>query len=164
MGYWPYSRIFSKYKANCNVFIETGTHMGDSVQDAIDLGFKKIYSVEINPDFFNLCVNKFNAQLNKQVFLYNGDSTYFLPLILEELEERAVFWLDAHEGNGGNPLQRELEMVKNHPIKNHVILIDDLGHFGADENYLKETILSINSDYKFDYDQCTPNRQLIAYT
>jgi hypothetical protein len=31
MGYWPYNTLFEKYKADCTVFFETGTHKGDSV-------------------------------------------------------------------------------------------------------------------------------------
>ena len=53
MGYWPYNILFKKYKADCTVFFETGTYKGDSVQDAYDLGFKRIISIEINKDFYN---------------------------------------------------------------------------------------------------------------
>ena len=41
MGYWPYKELFSDHKKPSHrIFFETGTYMGDSVQDAIDLGFE----------------------------------------------------------------------------------------------------------------------------
>ena len=54
MGYWPYKELFSNFKKPTHrIFFETGTYMGDSVQDAIDLGFETIISVEIEPHFFD---------------------------------------------------------------------------------------------------------------
>ena len=162
MGYWPYDRIFKKYKAECNTFFETGTHFGHSVQDALDLGFEKIISVEINDNYYNHCLNAFKDELDKKVFLFFGDSLVHLPQMLEMVDSRTMFWLDAHIDGLNTPFQQELKLILEHPIKNHIILVDDIGGYGCDENWIKETILTSNPDYKFDFDQCA-GKQLIAY-
>ena len=41
-SYWPYIDLFRKYKSDCSIFFETGTHCGESVSDALELGFEKI--------------------------------------------------------------------------------------------------------------------------
>jgi hypothetical protein len=162
MGYWPYDRIFKKYKAECNTFFETGTHFGDSVQDALDLGFKKIISVEINDEYYNKCVDKFKDDLNSKVFLFKGDSLLHLPQMLEMVTSRTMFWLDAHIDGQNTPFQQELKSILEHPIKNHIIVVDDIGSYNCDEEWIKETILASNPDYKFDFDNCA-GKQLIAY-
>jgi hypothetical protein len=162
MGYWPYERIFKKYKSNCDIFFETGTHFGDSVQDALNLGFKKIISVEINDEYYNYCLDKFKDNLNKKVFLFLGDSLVHLPQMLTIVDTKAMFWLDAHSDGNTTPFQQELQLILNHHIKNHVIIIDDIGAYGCNENWIKETIINSNPNYKFDTDNCAGN-QLIAY-
>jgi hypothetical protein len=160
MGYWPYSRIFKKYKTDCDIFFETGTHYGDSVQDALDLKFKKIISVEINDEYYNHCVNKF--KLNKNVFLFSGDSLVHLPQMLEMVDSKAMFWLDAHSDGTNTPFKQELQLILDHQIKTHTIMIDDIGAYGCEEGWIKEMILKSNPNYKFDIDNCAGN-QLIAY-
>jgi len=162
MGYWPYDRIFKKYKAECNTFFETGTLHGDSVQDALDLGFNKVLSVEINDDNYNHCLDRFEDEINKKVFLFKGDSLVHLPQMLEMVDSKTMFWLDAHTDGIDSSFQRELKLILDHPIKDHVILVDDIGSYGCNENWIKETILATNPNYKFDFDNCAGN-QLIAY-
>ena len=56
MGYWPYKKLFEEFRPNdCDIFVETGTYKGDSVQDALDLGFKVVISVEKNKTFYQEC-------------------------------------------------------------------------------------------------------------
>jgi hypothetical protein len=161
---WPYKEIFDKYKADCKVFFETGTHYGDSVEDALDLGYEKIYSVEIDEKLFEFCCKKFKKYLGKRVFLWNGDSVDLMPIMLEKLNEKALFWLDAHKHENA-PIQNELKILKNHYIKEHVIIIDDIGVPGHDtnEDILKKLILDINPNYQFLEEYCA-NKQLIAFT
>ena len=51
--------IFQKYINN--YFIETGSYLGDGIQQAIDAGFKNIISIELSDKYFNICKN--NAYL-----------------------------------------------------------------------------------------------------
>lgn len=164
MGFWPYSRIFSKYKSDCNTFLETGSHLGDSIQDALDIGFNKILSVELNEEFYNKCCEKFKKHLNKKVFLFQGRSVEQLGKMLDMVDSRAMFWLDAHGTE--EPGIEELNLIFNHPIKNHILVLDDIdqcfgGGGGADAT--QKLILKHNPDYKFEFDACTHARQMIAY-
>jgi hypothetical protein len=69
------------------------------------------------------------------------------------IDEPVTFWLDAHESSATSTLLQELEVLKNHPIKTHSILIDDLRMWkrhkiGFDTEILKEKLLEINPNYK----------------
>ncbi len=57
-----------------------------------------------------------------------------------------------------SPVLKELQIIGNHPIKTHTLLIDDRRQVGtADFDYVTEAqirtaILSINPAYQFSYD------------
>jgi hypothetical protein len=150
----------SLLKNNLNsVFFETGTNVGQGVLQAINAGFKKIISIEIVPEFVDIVKNKF---LNKEEYkeitfeFHLGDSKTLLPSLISEIDEQITFWLDGHEFYK-IPLIDELIAIKNHPIKNHTILIDDVRMFDAPEwnsighNNIIDLIMDINSDYKITY-------------
>ena len=40
-----------KYRNKANVFIETGTHIGITTRMAVQLGYKKIYTIELADHF-----------------------------------------------------------------------------------------------------------------
>jgi hypothetical protein len=150
---WPYIDIFRKYKDDINIFVETGTHYGESVQDAVRLGFKKIFSVEINPICVSHCLEKFETEIeNGIVHLYLGDSRNVFPIILKEVNEQAMFWLDAHQ-DADFTIFDELSFINTHSIRNHTIIMDDIPlYFNEDgKTGLKNTILKINENYKFDF-------------
>lgn len=163
MGYWPYKDLFQKYKSNCNIFFETGTHLGDSVQDALDLGFKRIISIESNKEFFNKCTERFQPlDVWEQVKLFYGRSEDNIETLINEwVTDRALFWLDAHET--GSPYRVEIETILNHPINNHVIIIDDINKFGIDTKWIKDKLVNHNPLYKFETTKLTTSEQLIAY-
>jgi len=137
--------LFKKYSNQAKVFIETGTFTGDGIQRALDAGFEKIYSCDINAEYVNAAKKKYK---NYNVIVENLESQDFIKKILPSLDERLVFFLDAHsmpfnenisslgfgpdtvkEGVAPCPLLKELEAIKNHPIKNHYIMIDDFQCF-----------------------------------
>ena len=134
-------------------FVETGTHVGNSVQLALDCGFEKIITMEINPE---------KVEHAKALKL---------------LDDRATFWLDAHWDDGPQgeylcPLPIELEEIQKTSIKNHTLLIDDRRLFGVDnttwgytidEDGILESISDINLDYKISYeDGCVPDDIIVA--
>jgi hypothetical protein len=164
---WPYIDIFRKYKGNTNIFVETGTHYGDSVQDALRLDFKKAFSVEINPACVNYCFKKFEKEIaDGTVHLFLGDSRDVFPLILKEVNEQAMFWLDAHQ-DASFTIFEELAFINTHSIRNHTIIIDDIPlYFNENgKTILKNTISQINQNYKFDFYPMHGKEeyQLIAY-
>lgn len=144
------------------IFIETGSYMGDGIQNALDAGFEEVYSIELAPNHYKQCRMRFKH--NPQVHLYFGDSSVVLKTILETITEPVTFWLDGHyswgttaKGATNTPILKELEIIAQHPIKTHTILIDDVRQFGAMEfDYIeRETIinllLSINPNYTIYY-------------
>jgi hypothetical protein len=120
-----------------NIFVETGSHYGDGIQLALEAGFEKIISIECNEQYYLRCVDRFCG--NEKVQLYYGDSSVDLSKMISDINESVTFWLDAHymwndpnqdieehPGRGKIPLIDELTQIKNHHIKDHVIIIDDL--------------------------------------
>jgi hypothetical protein len=146
------------------IFIETGTHMGNGVQLALDCEFQDVYSIEKNSGFYNIAAERFKDHHN--VMLYHGDSQECLPMILECIDEPVTFWLDAHidpaekDPKRQVPILGELAVIEGHPIKTHTILIDDRSQFGKHQDnfirdawsYVKETdVLAALSRINLDY-------------
>lgn len=159
-------------------FVETGTHVGNSVQLALDCGFEKIITMEINPEKVESAKQRFSKEIEDgKVTILQGDTVKTFPEALKLLDDRATFWLDAHWDDGPQgeylcPLPIELEEIQKTSIKNHTLLIDDRRLFGVDnttwgytidEDGILESISDINSDYKISYeDGCVPNDIIVA--
>lgn len=145
--------MFKKYKNNSTIFFETGTHHGDGVLKAIELGFNKILSVEIDQDYYLECYDKFIEEIIQgKVHLFFGDSNAWMDHMLKLIKEPTLFWLDGHpDGIDGNPLWGELESIKKHNIRTHTILIDDIPIY-FDNKQVEDKILEINSNYVFSYE------------
>src|SRR5258708_1240860 len=120
------------YAFKKRIFVETGSLCGDSIQKALDAGFKVVYSMDIDVPYHNISKQRFAG--NKNVKLFLKDSGSQLWGIIKHFKEPVTFWLDAHngfpdpnaKGVQNTPLMAELEQIKRHPIKTHTILIDDL--------------------------------------
>jgi hypothetical protein len=148
-----------------NVFFETGSHRGDGIYEALNAGFKKIISVEIEQNFINICYNRFpNECASGIIQIIKGDTQKIMGDIINQINEPITFWLDAHwDGDGARgenlcPLYHELNFIKNHPIKDHLILIDDMRMLGGGiwgNGIYKENIIAlikeINVEYKINY-------------
>jgi hypothetical protein len=171
-------KVLGKYINNARVFIETGTHIGTTTQIAVDLGFEKIYTIELADHFYQDAKRKFAKY--PQVECIFGDSSKELVSILNELNESAVFWLDGHWSGGDTasgespvPLFEELAIIESHHIKTHTILIDDIRLMGNpneerwNELSIKETnerCKRINPEYKFMFeDGFIKNDILVAF-
>ena len=127
--------IFNIIKKNKDVFVETGSRMGNGIRWAMN-HFEKIYSIELYEPHYNHCKERFSG--HTKVNLYHGNSKDKLKNILQNISEPCVFWLDAH-GDRKNkeqtmPIFDELEIISTHHIKSHVILIDDVRLFGTRQN------------------------------
>lgn len=134
----------------CKYFVETGTHLGHGVQYALNHGFEQVMSCELMEDRYQHCMDRFAD--NDNVNLYLGTSLECMPKMLENVKKKACFWLDAHDEGGGVPTFEELEMIKNHRIKSHTIIIDDIPvYFSDKKEQLENLILSINKKYKIEY-------------
>lgn len=162
--------------------------MGGGVQRALEAGFKKVISIEISEKYFNYSFNRFAD--NNRVSLFLGDSLKVLPWIIEPINEPITFFLDGHFFSQSPaivdnhqlaaievPLLQELEIIKEHPIKTHTILIDDRRVFGQtnipgeivkdwgkfSEDLVIHYILDINPKYKISYmDSANGNNDILV--
>lgn len=156
------TEIFAKYQNK--FFIETGSYLGDGIKQAISAGFNKIISIELADKYYTHCKQIFAS--NPNVEIIKGDSYKVLPNIIKDITVPITFWLDGHHSCGDTalgdywaPLIQELEVIKNHSIKTHTIIIDDMrcwtepnevhGFYTLDIiNKLNE----INPEYKLVYE------------
>lgn len=167
---------FKKYKNK--LFVESGTFLGNGLQCALDAGFEKCFTIEIHQYLYDKAQIRFKKEINNgKIISYLGDSEIMLPAVVAQLTDRATFWLDAHissqygEKLAKNcPIIEELETIGKHHIKNHTLLIDDLNCFGRPAHdritveQVKDKILQINSEYKFELlDAARPQNILAAY-
>jgi hypothetical protein len=147
-----YDQLFKKYKGNHKLFFETGTHKGDGVQNALNMGFEEVISIEILPEFYEGCVERFKDEIEKnKVHLFLGDSNKRMEEMLELIKEPSLIFLDGHFNNG-DPLWKELEILKNHPIKTHTIIVDDMPNYFGNGEKVKEKLLKINPNYTLVYE------------
>jgi hypothetical protein len=151
--------LFQKYPNP--VWVETGSWHGDGIQQALDAGFKNIYSIELSHELYLRCCDRFKDVPG--VTLIEGDSCTALAELLSTIKESITFWLDGHFSGGDtvlgkykSPLMQELDAIARHPLKNHTIIIDDLrdwyvGNTGFNLDMIKKKIKSINPDYSFTF-------------
>jgi hypothetical protein len=147
-----------------NVFVETGTYLGETVKLASKMGFNYIHSVELDSKLYYDATQMFQGQSNITIWL--GDSPDCLGYIVRRFAtEPITFWLDAHASgplpggaSGGTPVLDELRAIKKYSTNNqHTIFIDDRRLFGSGEwsgvteAQALELIKEINPDYKILY-------------
>lgn len=155
-------------KLTQEVYIETGTDMGAGVKWATGIptsnmnipgvqNFNEVHSIEILENIYN--DRKEDFKNDSRVKLHLGDSRIKFPEILNATTKQCFIFLDAHgeiKETGPIPLYDELNTLKNHNIKNHVIVIDDLRRIGdkKDEGWKKisvndliNSLWEINTNY-----------------
>lgn len=117
---------------NIDIFVETGTHIGDGSSWALE-NFQKVYSCEAAPKFFQYCQQRFVNE--SRIQLSNYTSQEFLPKIIQVLGDRkALVFLDAHYSGGDTwkvdtecPVLEELTILLQNP--NMFFVVDDVRLF-----------------------------------
>ncbi|MGA2227042.1 MAG: hypothetical protein ABSH41_21615 [Syntrophobacteraceae bacterium] len=146
-------KIIKQYqqKYSYEVFIETGTYLGDTVYSLKDC-FKTIYSIELAHDLYLRSKALFSSY--SHISILNGSSADILPTIMDGVDEPCIFWLDGHYSGGitalgdeVTPIIKELKCILSHKINNHIILVDDARLFTGEDGYptlndIKNVILS----------------------
>lgn len=127
------------YRFGIRVFVETGTYLGAMVE-ATKKTFRRIYSIEVDEQLYERAKSRFRKY--DHITILHGDSAVVLPIILRNVHEPALFWLDGHysggiTGMGENetPILNELKCILDHSVKNHIILIDDARCFIGENDY-----------------------------
>lgn len=167
---------FTRFKNE--IFIETGTYVGNGLNSALNSGYDKCYSIEIHNHLYEKAKKRFSEKITSgKVKLFCGDSSLIFNYILLGLDKPATFWLDAHVSSQYGdmiskncPVLEELEAIKNHHIKTHTIMIDDVRIFGTElhdnitVDHVVQKIKEINPEYKIEFlDSCFYQDVLVAY-
>lgn len=131
-----YARLFGT-----KTFVETGTFHGYTTYRLKDL-FTKLYTIELD-QYLHAKAKRAFARF-PQVQPLQGDSGEVISRVLAELNEPALFWLDAHysagetaRGSLDTPIVEEMRRILGHRVKDHVILIDDRREFNGTNDYPK---------------------------
>jgi hypothetical protein len=135
------------------VFVETGTFLGSMVEHIAATGVQ-CHTIEIDPTIYQRAQAILAS--HKNINLIFGDSGVKIPEVLSRLDQPATFWLDGHYSGGftggaeiETPISAELDHILAHPIKKHVILIDDARDFDGTNNYpLMSRLFSFFEDHE----------------
>lgn len=126
-------------KYNLDTLVETGTYLGETIE-LTKKHFKKIYSIELSKNLY--LKTKMFFSKDKNIKLYQGDSSDVLPRILKRIKKPCLFWLDAHYSRGitaigskNTPIMRELRAIARPKTRGHVVLIDDAQKFKGIDDY-----------------------------
>jgi hypothetical protein len=139
--------------------VETGTYHGEMVE-AMRRDFDRLYSIEIDKALYERARADFSPF--GHIRILRGDSGEVLPALLSDVHESCLFWLDGHYSGAGTgrgmfdtPVLKELTHIFHHPVRNHVILIDDARDFTGEKNYpslerLREFVREFRPDWSFE--------------
>lgn len=132
--------------------VETGTYYGEMVA-AVVHRFQRIYSIELDPRLASLAHKRFCKYSHVEII--EGDSQSAVPKLLQRLNQRCLWWLDAgycgwvgRVGNR-NRLSAEFTAILGDRIPDHVILMDDADGVNGEGGSptLEELIASIHANY-----------------
>jgi hypothetical protein len=140
-------------------FIETGTFLG-KMTIAVKDTFENIISIELSDVIYERAVKLFAKY--PHISIKHGDSGSILPIVLQTVNQPCMFWLDGHYSGGitakadiETPIISEIKTILNHPVKNHVILIDDARLFIGSRDYptldqVKKLLSEFSPDFNFE--------------
>jgi hypothetical protein len=134
-------RLIASYarRNHLRVFVESGTYLGETV------AFMRrycswVYSVEFQPHLARAAQSRFADDL--RIRIVEGNSADWLPRIIAELKEPALFWLDGHfavgtarNGEIACPTMQELAAVLGDARFSHIVLVDDAREFRGQGGY-----------------------------
>lgn len=127
--------LYRKYRNDCEIFLETGSYIGDGIQGALNAGFDSVISIELAQCQYDYCAERFKN--NNKINLILGDSRKLLPETLNNYKNKKIFfWIDAH-CSGGNTqgdninkaLIQELKILLPYCIDNNItgiLAMDDI--------------------------------------
>jgi hypothetical protein len=147
--------------------VETGTYLGETLGYFARRGIS-CTSIELSIELHQAARALFEARTN--VRLIQGDSGQKLAELLEEISKPVLFWLDGHYSAGltassesHTPVSSELKAVLDHPIKQHVILIDDARYFDGTNGYphLDDLLRVIREDDSYSAEVSTDIIRLV---
>lgn len=127
-----------KNKHQINILVETGTYLGDMVW-AQRQEFEQIYSIELSKELASDATRRFKKY--SHITIIQGDSGKVMPKLIPEIQDRAIFWLDAHYAGGTTargdkdcPAVEEIKAIMASDIE-HILIVDDARYFIGERDY-----------------------------
>jgi len=134
-------RVIASYarRYKLKVFVESGTYLGGTVA-FMRRYCTSVYSVEFQAHLAKAAQERF-AQ-DPAIRILQGDGSMWMPRIVAELREPALFWLDGHfaagtarDGEVACPTLSEISAALADTRYPHVVLVDDAREFKGDGGY-----------------------------
>lgn len=175
----PYSEkreliVYYKTKYNSEIFVETGTYLGDTVE-YLKNEFKHLISIELSKELASKAKNRFRSE--SHINIIQGDSGEKISEVLPKLQVPTLFWLDGHysgeffvgeqlirtaKSNLNTPILNELGSILKHGIKKNVILIDDARYFNGTNDYPSyNKLVHFVAKFNIQPNQITKKRDII---
>lgn len=157
------TELFRKYKGDADVFIETGTYLGEGIRAALNAGFETVVSFEKNAELCEVVRKRYdNSKFSGNVTIINADTSgmTFFDEIFRYKSRKVLFWLDAHRMGAGGivgedyPLTREISAI-NRIFMTSTVLMDDVRLFeryGTSPEEIMSHFSQSNLCYCFSFD------------
>ena len=128
----------SRFGKSIELFVETGTATGQTSLWAAD-HFDKVITVELMDDLYISAIHNLWDRWNVRVL--SGNSSEWTIRVFDDIQEEAIWFLDAHNVNRSDglvppeetPVMKEIEKITY--SRSEVIIIDDLRLFGSEPGY-----------------------------
>lgn len=156
--------VLRKYRRN-DVFLCVGIHNCVSFAWAERAGFLEFYGIDedkILVEHGRIVFPKDLVESNRPIkyAMYHGGLETF-EKVINSIDKAVTIFLSNHyfgiKQTPVNTILQELDIIKNHPIKNHTILIDDIHYAGMPAfgnitlDDIKNKLLKINPGYTFAF-------------
>lgn len=155
--------VLEKYKNN-RVFVCSSIYGCVNLARALNAGYTKMYGIDNDPVLVEHAKVIFPQDINntscvgKEYSFYYGGIEKFKNIILN-INEPMTILLGSHypciDTEVYNSVLEELNIIQEHPIKTHTILIDYIHHAGTRAfgyvalEEIKKKLQEINADYRF---------------
>jgi hypothetical protein len=166
-----------KLRYGSNIFIESGTFLGDTA-DFASRYFDKVYTIELENSLFQKAKARFKNFSSINVL--EGDSDKILPEIINNFVGKALFWLDGHysgefymgneyiktaKGEKESPILQELNSILTNGLQDKVILIDDARCFIGKNGYpSKKELFNLLNSFNIHRKQIKIKQDIIRIT
>jgi hypothetical protein len=134
-------RVIASYaqRYKLKTFVESGTYLGGTVA-FMRRYCSRAYSVEFQAHLAKAAQERFAH--DPAIRILQGDASIWMPQIVAELQEPALFWLDGHfaagtarDGEVACPTVQEISAALADTRYPHLLLVDDAREFKGDGGY-----------------------------
>jgi hypothetical protein len=146
---WSFRQDLMQRFVHLETFVETGTFVGGGIAQALDLGFRRVHSIENQPELFRQAQARFSD--DDRVTLWHGNSQEVFPDVLKKLGSPALIFLDAHSFTDEDDcsLLGELKHIASQHLR-HTLLLDDMDVVLAQRDWGRLVPLTQLMEMSFD--------------